>query len=231
MKKTSFAIQLLFFTALFISAGLLFGTESYSSEIVLAPPAKKLDLWDFVVQASIEDNRERKTDGISYLVGGAAAIAFPYIFTQNGNPLRDVTTFILVPVGVYSMAVGGYTLLTDSPWVKIKKRVEGLAGPNDGSDQWLMRREEHAREALLERAESARFWRFFWGGLQGGAGIALVTISQSPVAVVTSGTFIGMSLYNFLYKRAEERFAEQLDLPALGFSPRGDALMSYTLYF
>src|SRR6185312_17337574 len=99
------------------------------------------------------------------------AIILPFATTSSDSTLRKIGTYTLVPAGILSIAYGGYMVFTDSPWMKLKNKVEKLSGPEEDSVQWRLRREAHSREVLLERADSTRFWRYLWGGIEAGGGI------------------------------------------------------------
>jgi hypothetical protein len=126
----------------------------------------------------------------------------------------------LVPLGIFSIGYGGYTLLTSSHWEKLRHKAERLAGPNDGSEQWKLRREAHARRILMQEADSARFWRYLWGSLEISGAAYLVTKSHSAPALVTASVLGGLSVYNFFYPKAPERWVNSfIKSSEVGFVP------------
>jgi hypothetical protein len=201
------------------------------SSIQAVQAEEKLQLWPYIENAAIQDQRYRKIEGISYLVGGAAAIALPFLTTSSGSTLRDIGTYTLVPAGVYSVLYGGYTVLTDSPWTSLRNKVEKLSGPKEDSAQWRLRREGHAREALLERADSTRFWRYLWGSVEGGAGVLIISSSRSTPSVVTASLLFGLSAYHFLHKKADERAVDQLDRTTVGLTQDRGLFLAHQFHF
>ncbi|MCM2278074.1 MAG: hypothetical protein NDJ89_08355 [Oligoflexia bacterium] len=209
----------------------LFLTSLYLMQAAHA--GEKLELWPYIDSAAVQDERDRKLEGVSYLVGGAVAISLPYITTTSGSTLRDIGNYTLVPAGIYSVLYGGYTVLTDSPWTTLKKRVERLSGPEEDSAQWRLRREGHSRQVLLERADSVRFRRYLWGGVELGAGALLINSSQSTASIATASILFGLSAYHLFHKKAEERLVDSLDrtTTVAGITPTGDIFLACQIPF
>ena len=192
---------------------------------------EKLQLWPYIENAAVQDQRDRKIEGISYLVGGVVAIVLPFVTTTAGSPLRDVGVYALVPAGAFSVVYGGYTVFTDSPWTNLKNKVEKLSGPKEDSAQWRLRREGHSRQALLERADSTRFWRYLWGGVEGGAGALIIGSNRSTPSIAAATLLFGMSAYHLLHKKADERIVDQLDRTTIGFVPERGWFLAHQIRF
>ena len=199
--------------------------------LTAAHAEEKLLLWPYIENAAIQDQRDRKIEGISYLVRGAAAIALPFVTTASGSILRGIGTYTLLPIGIYSVLYGGYSALTDSQWMILKNKIEKISGPKEDSSQWQLRREGHAREALLERADNTRFCRFFWGGLEGGAGILIISSSRRTPSVITASFLFGLSAYHFLYRKADERVVDQLDRTTVGLTQDRGFFLAHQFHF
>lgn len=203
----------------------------FGSSLRAASAEEKLQLWPYIDHAAVQDQRDRQIEGISYLVGGAAAITLPFVTTTSGSTLRDIGTYTLVPIGIYSLLYGGYTVITDSPWMTLKKKVERLSGPDEDSVQWRLRREAQSRQVLLDRADHVRFWRYLWGGVEGGAGIVIISSSQSTFSITTASILFSLSAYHFLHKKADERIVDQLDGTTVGFTPDRGLFLAHQIHF
>jgi len=192
---------------------------------------KKLKLWPYIHSASIEAEKKRTIEGISFIVGGGVSIILPFLTTQSGSALRDIGFYTLLPLGILSVSYGGYTLLTDSSWLNIKESVIALSGPKKKTRQWRMRREAHAREALLNRADNVRFWRYIWGGFEAGLGTVVIIAGQGTFNIITSGVLFGLSAYHFTYKKKEERMVKILESIAIGIGPKNTHMIALRLTF
>ena len=170
-----------------------------------------LELWPYVKHSADQEQHERKIEGISFLIGGAAAVGFSFLSTSEGSPLRDVAMFTLVPAGFISAFYGSYELLTDSPRMKLKNRVEHLSGEESKDPQWRLRREANARQVLLEEGDNARFWRYFWGGTGVGTATAILVTNRSAPSVGVSAILLALASYQFFHKRADERLLDHLE--------------------
>lgn len=200
-----------------------------NSQLVSA--REKLELWPYIDNAAIQDQSDRKKEGTSYLIGGVVSIGLPFITTSSGSALREIGTYALVPAGIYSVIYGTYAILTDSPWMIFKKKIERLSGPEEDSVQWRLRREIHSRQVLMERADSTRFWRYFWGSIEGAAGIILIASNQSTHGIIASGVLFGLSAYHLFHKKAEEHLVEQLDRTTFSLNSGGDFSFAFQIDF
>lgn len=213
------------FVLVLVSIPLLLGAarDVFSSE--------NLQVWSYVETTAAQEAKERKIEGVSYLAAGAVAATIPFVATSAGGTLRTAGTYTLLPLGILSVAYGTYTLATDSEWEKIRNRVENLSGEKEASVQWGLRREAHSRQVLLERVDKAKFWRYFWGGVEAGSGLAILRSDPDTFGVIAASALFGLSLYHFLYRTSDERVSDQLDHLSLGILPDGGSMLAFSFLF
>jgi hypothetical protein len=196
----------------------LFSCVFIINEVSANPSTTQLDAWEYIHQAAIAESQNRQESANGYFVAGGVAIILPFVASKRDSPVRPILRYTLIPLGVSSLAYGGYLKFTSSSWESAQNRILKLSGAVNSPDneQYALRRELRAREALFYRAKSQRMWRYIWGGVEGAAGMKVLLNSlfhnqaYSTASLTTAFVLIGLSTYQFLHLKPDEEMAKQL---------------------
>jgi len=196
--------------------------------------AQSLSAWQYIDSMAETFERDRNQSALTYAVVGASSFVFPYVFSSKDSALRKPMKVTFYAAGFVALGVSSYLFLTDHQWKNrrdsiLKKTKNALRDGKQRNED--LAREVFSREMLYSAARSDKFERYLFGSVNLGIGTAyLLNVlrnkgNYSSAKFAISSALIGISVYQFSFKRVSEMIVDDLE-PLFARSDLGAAIQT-----